>query len=152
MKKINFFCVKLFILLLINLLVFAVSFILLQLLNSMENQRAALLINSFASCFLFWLYTLNTSRKMKNNEHLSGIQFAARETSIYFVLILIITIVSLINNNITKPIFIFFMPNTFFYYLTDNSFLGALLQTLWYGIIIFLSRMTPNTNKKHTDK
>lgn len=147
MKIINFYSIKLFILLLVNLIVFAVSFLLLQILNSMENLDLAYMINSFISSAIFWVYTYRTAKTMKNPDGLTQLQFTLRETSVYFILVLIVTICSLVVNDVTKAIFTFFMPNSFFFYFTKNSWLGGLLQLVWYGIVVFLSRFNFNTQR-----
>ena len=147
MKTLKFYFIKLFILLLVNLIVFAVSFVLLQVLK-LENTTLAYMINSFVSSVIFWIYTYKTSRSMKNPEGLTQLRFTLREMSVYLVLIVIVTACSLIVNDMTQLVFTFFLPNTFFFYLTDNSWLGGILQIVWYGVIVFVSRININTQKQ----
>jgi len=148
MKTIKFYSIKLFILLLVNLIVFAVSFALLQILK-LENTELAYMINAFVSSVIFWIYTYRTSKTMKNPEGLTQMQFTIREMSVYFILMVIVTVCSLIVSDVTSAIFKFFLPNSFFFYLTKNSFFGGLLQLVWYGVIVFVSRI--NTQKVNKD-
>lgn len=148
MKIFKFYIIKFFILLLVNLIVFAVSFALLQILNSVENVDLAYMINAFVSSVIFWIYTYRTSRNIKNTDGLTHLQFTLREMSVYLILITIVTISSLVVNDITKALFTFFMPNTFFFYLTKNSILGGLLQFVWYGVIVFVSRINVQRGSK----
>jgi hypothetical protein len=147
MKTLRFYFIKLFILLLVNMIVFAVSFALLQILK-LENMILAYMINSFVSSVIFWIYTYKTSRTMKNPDGLTNLQFTLREMSVYFILIVIVTVCSLIDSGITNAVFTFFLPNSFFFYLTDNSIFGGLLQIVWYGVIVFVSRITPKRISK----
>lgn len=148
MKIFKFYIIKIFILLLVNLIVFAISFALLQILSSMENADLAYMINSFVSSVIFWIYTYHTSRNIKNTDGLTHLQFTLREMSVYLILIIIVAICSLIINDVTKALFTFFLPNTFFFYLTKNSLLGGLLQLIWYGIIVFVSRFNVQRGSK----
>lgn len=148
MKVIKFVSIKLFILLLVNLIVFAISFLLLQIMNSMENTYLAYLINSFISSVIFWIYTYRTSKKMKNPEGLTQLQFTLRETAVYLIIVIVVTICSLVENNVTSMIFLFFIPNSFFFYVVSNPILAGLLQLLWYSIIVFMSRFNTQRGSK----
>lgn len=137
----KFYSLKFFILLLVNFFVFAVSFVLMQILSSME-QSLALIINSLVSGIIFWGYTFTTTRKLKNKENLSNLIFTLKETSVYFILMVIIAIISIfLLNEVMANIFLFFLPNTFFFYLIDNSILGGLLHIVWYAVIVFIARL-----------
>ena len=146
MKTFKFYFIKLFILLLVNLIVFSVSFVLLQVLK-LENIELAYMINSFVSSVIFWIYTYKTSRSMKNPEGLTQLRFTLREMSVYLILMVIVTICSLIDSGVTNAVFTFFLPNSFFFYLTNNPWLGGLLQVVWYGVIVFVSRIKTDTQR-----
>ena len=147
MKKIKFYSIKLFILLLVNLIVFAVSFALLQILK-LENIWLAYMINSFVSSVIFWIYTYRTSRTMKNPGGLTQFQFTLREMSVYLILMIIVTVCNIIDSSVTNALFTFFLPNSFFFYLTNNFLLGGLCQLVWYGVIVFVSRINPKNAVK----
>jgi len=137
----KFYSLKLLILLLVNFFVFAVSFVLMQILSSLDHSLA-LIINSLVSGIIFWGYTFTTTRKLKNKENLSNLIFTLKETSVYFILMVIITIISMfLLNEVMANIFLFFLPNTFFFYLIDNSILGGLLHIVWYAVIVFIARL-----------
>lgn len=148
MKIIKFYSIKLFILLLVNLIVFTVSFILLQILKQIENTELAYMINSFVSSVIYWIYTFKASKNYKNPSGLTQLRFTLREMSVYFILIVIVVISSFIVNEITKLIFVFFLPNSFFFYLTKSSWFGGLLHLVWYGIIVYISRFNAQRGSK----
>jgi len=135
----KFYSIKLFVLLLVNLFVFAVSFIFMQILGSLDNS-VAYLINSLISGIIFWGYIFMATKKMKNKDNLSNIMFALKETSVYAILMLIITFISFFDNAVMFNVFLFFLPNTFFFYLTAIPVLGFVLHIVWYAIIVFIAR------------
>ncbi|MFA6948070.1 MAG: hypothetical protein WCQ72_03740 [Eubacteriales bacterium] len=148
MKKFNFtfYLIKVLVLLLINLMCFAVSLILHLIFKPAGNPALTALISSAAGGAVFLMYTFKTAASLKNPDALSPARFAAREGVCYAVFMLIPLVLSLIfgAKNLTDyAVMLFFLPNTLFFYLTKNAFLGYLLHTALYTAVVTASLLAP---------
>lgn len=153
MKKFNFtfYLIKVIVLLLINLMCFTVSLILHLIFKPAGNPGITAIISSAAGGALFLAYTYKTAASLKNPDNLTPARFAAREGICYAVFMLIPLVLTLILgvDKISGYIVMLFMlPNTFFFYLTSNAFIGYFIHIVLYTAVVTASIFL---SKKKTD-
>ncbi len=149
MKKLDlkFYAIKIVILLLINLFVFALSFILLKILGTLSlegvdeatNHWLRCLIDAAISHVVYLVYIYKTTKEIKDRSRSVG-SFVKRETAAYAVMMLIPTVCALLvgmEEVATFPISLFFLPNSLFLFAARNPVLGYLLAVMVYAATVW---------------
>lgn len=155
-KDLKFYAVKLVVLLLMNLFVFALSFILLKIagifslddIDEAANAWLRCLIVALISHAVYLIYTYKTTCEIKDRSR-SVADFVQRETIAYALMMLIPTVTAFVvgMEAVTSfPISLFFLPNSLFLFATRNPLLGYLLAiavyaaTVWAGYRLNLKK------------
>ena len=149
MKKNNFtfYGIKVTVLLLINLFVFALSFILLKILGTLSldgvdeatNAWLRCLIDAVISHVVYLVYVYKTTKEIKDRSRAVG-SFVKRETTAYALMMLIPTVTAFIVGMeavATFPVSLFFLPNSLFLFATRNPVLGYLLAVMVYAATVW---------------
>ncbi len=141
--SIRFYAVKLLVTLLVNLFALAAAVILTLILQSADNTALSRLIASGVSGVLFLAYMFTSIRSMKREGTMGEGLFLLREISVYALFMLIPTAAALIAGNIPQDnlVFLFFLPNTVFFYLAKNAVLGWFFHTLVFALAAVLARL-----------
>ena len=140
--SIHFYAVKLLVTLLVNLFALAAAALLTLILQSADNTALSRLIASGVSGVLFLAYMFTSIRGMKSVETMGEGLFLLRELSVYALFMLIPTVLALAMGTVPQDnlVFLFFLPNTLFFYATKNALLGWLCHTLLFALAAGLAR------------
>jgi len=147
--SVRFLLIKLAVTALVNIIMLVCAVLLTLIFGSLEPVTLPRLIASGVSGVLFYAYMYASSRTLKNPDGLSLPLFTLREGMIGAVYGLIPAVLMLIMGtaSFTNYIFMFFMPCTFFYYLTENAVIGYIIHTLLFVGAVLAARLTPPKSK-----
>ncbi len=139
----RFVFIKLLVLLFVNLLTFAPALLLTLILGSLENVTVARLIASGVSGVLFYAYLFTATRSMKSDGRLSKPTYIMRECIVGLLFLIVVSAVMIVCGDgfATNYVFMFFLPNSFFHYLTGNAVLGFVCHAVVFAVVVTAARI-----------
>ena len=139
----KFIIIKSVVLLLVNLFTFAIALLLTLILGSLSSVLTARLIASGVSGVLFYAYLFTAVKGMKSPDDMTRTVFVIRECvvgAVFYAIPLVIALIVGMSAAMNNYLYMFFMPSTFFAYLTQSPLLGYVIHLALYAVVVIAAR------------
>ena len=139
----KFIIIKSVVLLLVNLFTFAIALLLTLIFGSLSSVLTARLIAAGVSGVLFYAYLFTAVKGMKSPDDMTKAVFVIRECvvgAVFYAIPLIVSLIVGMSAAMTNYVYMFFMPSTFFAYLTQSPVLGYVIHLALYAIVVIAAR------------